>query len=92
MLQRYGETPDLLFKRASILGIQAKYQDSCEILLQLNRDFPDRPALLRRLVVVFEQLRDLGKASAFLKAYKRKVADDPWATEKAELFARLGFR
>ena len=92
MMQRYGETPDLLFKRASILGIQAKYEDSCEILLRLNRDFPDRPALLRRLVVVFEQLRDLGKASAFLKAYKRKVADDPWATEKSERFAALGIR
>jgi hypothetical protein len=43
-------------------------------------------------VVVFEQLRDIGKASAFLKAYGRDHPNDKWSSEKRELFAALGFR
>ena len=51
-----------------------------------------RPAILRRLVIVFEQLRDVGKAAAFLKAYARTVPHDAWANEKRDRFAALGFR
>ncbi|HVA48993.1 MAG TPA: serine/threonine-protein kinase [Pirellulales bacterium] len=92
MIAEEGETPDLLFKRASILGLQARFNEACEVLLQLNRDFPGRPAILRRLVTVYEQLRDLGKASAFLKAYRKKAEADEWAVEKSERFAALGYR
>ena len=53
-----GETPNILLKKASVLGLRAQYQEASEILLRLNRDFPGRPAILRRLVVVFEQLRE----------------------------------
>lgn len=87
-----GETPNILLKRASIFGLQAQYHEASEILLRLNRDFPGRPAILRRLVVVFEQLRDIGKASAFLKAYGRDNPNDTWVSEKRERFAALGFR
>ena len=87
-----GETPNILPKRASILGLQAQYREASEILLRLNRDFPGRPAILRRLVVVFEQLRDIGKASAFLKAYGRDNPNDTWVFEKRERFEALGFR
>lgn len=92
MIAEEGETPDLLFKKASIFGLQAKFDEACEILLRLNRDFPGRPAILRRLVVVYEQLRDLGKASAFLKAYRKKGNSDEWAHQKSERFAALGYR
>jgi eukaryotic-like serine/threonine-protein kinase len=92
MIGEEGETPDLLFKRASILGLQARFNEACEILLRLNRDFPGRPAILRRLVTVYEQLRDLGKASAFLKAYRKKAEADEWAVDKSERFAALGYR
>jgi serine/threonine-protein kinase len=92
MLAEDGETPNILLKKASVLGLQAQYREASEILLRLNRDFPGRPAVLRRLVVVFEQLRDLGKASAFLKAYSRVNAEDAWVTEKREKFASLGIR
>jgi serine/threonine protein kinase len=87
-----GDTANILLKRASILGLQAQYHEASEILLKLNRDFPGRPAILRRLVVVFEQLRDIGKASAFLKAYGRDIPADSWVSEKRERFAALGFR
>lgn len=92
MIADDGETPNILLKKASVLGLQAQYHEASEILLRLNRDFPGRPAVLRRLVVVFEQLRDLGKASAFLKAYNRDNTNDVWAHEKREKYEALGFR
>lgn len=92
MLAEDGETPNILLKKASVLGLRAQYREASEILLRLNRDFPGRPAVLRRLVVVFEQLRDLGKASAFLKAYGRIHVEDAWVKEKREKFAAIGFR
>ena len=92
MIADEGESPNILLKKASILGLQAQYREASEILLMLNRDFPGRPAILRRLVVVFEQLRDLGKASAFLKAYGRNNSSDIWVAEKRERFSALGYR
>ena len=92
ILEEEGASPNLLLKKASILGLQARYAEASEILLRLNRDFPQRPAVLRRLVVVYEQLRDFGKAAAFLKAYQRVAEDDAWATEQREKFMALGFR
>jgi eukaryotic-like serine/threonine-protein kinase len=84
------DAPDLLLKHASILALDAKYEDAADQLLALNRRMPGRPAILRRLVAVFEQLRDTGKASAFLRAYQKAVPDDPWAASKAEHFRALG--
>jgi len=85
-------TPDLLFKQASILRAQAKYDEACAILLRLNRDFPNRPELLKRIVTVYEQLRDVQHASAFLKAYERQVPADPWATATRERYSLIGVR
>jgi serine/threonine-protein kinase len=80
----------LLLKKASILGLQARYQDACALLLRLNREYPGRLAVLKRLVLVYEQLRDTGKAVAFLRAYLRAAPDDSWARGKQEEFAALG--
>ena len=92
LMARFGETPDLLFKQASILGAQAKYEEACSILLRLNRDFPNRPELLKRIVTVYEQLRDVQRASAFLKAYERQVSTDPWAAATRERYSLIGVR
>jgi len=92
IIHEHGETPTILLKKASILGLLADYEGARDILLRLNREFPGRPAVLRRLVVVFEQLRDIGKASAFLKAYQKAVPNDQWATKKVQDFVSLGFR
>jgi eukaryotic-like serine/threonine-protein kinase len=86
-----GENPNILLQKASILGLQAKYEESSQILLQLNRDFPGRLAILKRLITVFEQLRDIGKASAFLKAYEKIVTIDTWAQKKREQFVAIGY-
>lgn len=84
------ESPDLLLKKAALLALNAQYGPASEALLGLNREFPGRPAILRRLILVFEQLRDAGKAAAFLKAYQKVVPNDPWATAKEEQFRAMG--
>ncbi|MEL6929375.1 MAG: hypothetical protein AAFO95_12165 [Cyanobacteria bacterium J06600_6] len=77
-----GHTPNLLLQKASILGSQAKYQDAADLLLSLNRDYPRNSAILKRLILVFEQLRDSGKMLAFLKAYLKINPEDTWSQEK----------
>jgi serine/threonine-protein kinase len=84
------DDPDLLLKHASILALDAKYEQAAEQLLALHRRLPGKPAIMRRLVAVFEQMRDMGKAAAFLRAYQKAVPDDPWAVSKAEHFRALG--
>ncbi|MDM0077449.1 protein kinase [Variovorax sp. J2P1-59] len=84
------EAPDLLLKRASILALDAKYEAAAEELMALHRRLPGRPAILRRLVAVFEQMRDVGKAAAFLRAYQKLAPDDPWAAKKAEQYRAIG--
>jgi eukaryotic-like serine/threonine-protein kinase len=81
----------LLLKKASVLAIRARFEEASAILLQLNRECPRTPAVLKRLVLVFEQVRDPGRARAFLKGYMREVPEDPWALEKLEQFSALGF-
>ena len=68
---RQGERPGLLLRKASVLGLMARYQEACEILLELNRALPHRPAILRRLVTVYEQLREEEKAEAFRRARRK---------------------
>lgn len=89
-LDEAPEAPDLLLKHASILALDAKYEDAAERLMALNRRLPGKPAILRRLVAVFEQMRDTGKAAAFLRAYQKAMPDDPWASSKVEQFRALG--
>lgn len=89
-IQVEGETLNLLLIKASILGSQAKYEEACQLLLALNRQYPQHLPILRRLVLVFEQLRDSGKAVAFLCTYTRQAPDDSWAIEKLEKFSALG--
>jgi len=84
------DDPDLILKHASILALDAKYYAAAEELMALHRRLPNKPAILRRLVAVFEQMRDTGKAAAFLRAYQKVVPDDPWATTKAAQFRALG--
>lgn len=66
-LEENPDAPDLLLKKASVLGLQAKYKEASEILLKLNRHYPKKPAILIRLALVFELLRDQEKA-AFSKS------------------------
>ena len=65
-------------------------------LLSVNRGtlylscFRQRPQVLKRLALVYEQLRDPGKAAAFLKAYNRLPNEEPWARAIMRQFSALG--
>jgi predicted Zn-dependent protease len=87
-----SERPSLLLKKASLLALEAQYEAASQILLDLNRSHPGQAAIQKRLVLVFEQVRDIGKAAAFLKAYVRQVPGDPWAAKKQEMFEAVGIR
>lgn len=85
-----SNAPEMELTKASVLAMDAEYQGAVEILLDLNRRLPQRPAILKRLVMAYEQLRDLGKAQAFLKAYRKICPEDTWATGRQEVFFGLG--
>lgn len=70
-LKRHPEQPGLLFRKAVLLGIQARYEDSAKILLLLNRRFPRRKAILEKLVLVHQQLRDFDKAGSFERVLRK---------------------
>ena len=70
-LERQGSLPGLLLRKASLLGLQARFPEAAELLLQLNRMLPRREAILKRLVMVHEQLRDAGKAEAFRRVLEK---------------------
>jgi eukaryotic-like serine/threonine-protein kinase len=89
-LKDSSNAPEMELTKASILAMDAEYQGAVEVLLDLNRRLPQRPAILKRLVMAYEQLRDLGKAQAFLKAYRRAVPDDAWGSGRHEVFQGLG--
>ena len=72
-LKENPDAPDLLLKKASVLGLKARYKEASEILLRLNRQYPNKPAILKRLSLVFEQLRDEGKSTAFRRAFEKHV-------------------
>ncbi|MBE9112528.1 protein kinase [Nodosilinea sp. LEGE 07298] len=72
-LQRQGERPVLLIRKASVLGIQARYDEAKNILIQLNRLRPGKITILKRLVTVFEQLRDFSKADAFRRELQKQL-------------------
>lgn len=67
-LEREGRRPGLLLRKASILGLQARFKEARELLIELNKQFPRRKAILRRLVLVNEQLRDYERVRAYKEA------------------------
>ena len=64
--------PGCCYARRPVLGLMARSEEACEILLELNRALPHRPAILRRLVTVYEQLREEEKAEAFRRTSQRR--------------------
>jgi serine/threonine-protein kinase len=80
----------LLVKKASILGVQAKFDEARDLLSELNRQHPNDRLILKKLVLVNEQLRDVSKAAAFLRAYKALAPADAWAASKQAEYEALG--
>lgn len=80
----------LLIKKASILGVQARFNEARELLLELNRRHPDDRLILKKLVLVNEQLRDVSKAAAYLRAYCSLGGNDAWSEKKRNEYSSLG--
>jgi eukaryotic-like serine/threonine-protein kinase len=80
----------LLIKKASILGVQARFDEARELLFELNRKYPNDRLILKKLVLVNEQLRDSSKAAAYLRAYCATGESDTWANRKLQEFSALG--
>ena len=62
------DSPDdlpLLLKKASVLGMEARYEEARDLLMDLNQQHPGREPILRRLILVHEQLREPEKANLF---------------------------
>lgn len=70
-ISRQGERPGLLLRKASLLGMQARFPEAAEVLVALNKAMPRQPAVLRRLAMVYEQLREFDRARAFRRAVAR---------------------
>lgn len=74
-LARQGEAAGLRLRKASLLGLQARFREAAELLLVLNRQFPRRRAILQRLVLVHEQLREFEEADAFRRVLTKLMSD-----------------
>lgn len=80
----------LQLQKASLMGLSARYDEARLLLLDLNRTHPQTPAILKRLVVVHEQLREIDRAAAFLKGYIALCPGDNWAERKQKELSLLG--
>lgn len=47
---------------------------------------------LRRLIVVYEQLREGRSAVRFLNAYRKVASEDPWSVETRARYQLIGVR
>ncbi len=93
-LESRGELnkPEMLLKKASVCGLQSRYDEAIELLVTLNKQFPPRRAhVLKRLALAYEQTRQPQKSVAYLKVYKKISGDDAWVQSKMDKFRLLGF-
>ena len=74
-IDRQGERPGLLLRKASLFGLQARFTEAAAILVRLNRELPRRQVVLSRLVMVYEQLRDGDKAEAYRRVLSKVEAE-----------------
>jgi hypothetical protein len=74
-IARQGDVPGLLLRKASLLGLQARFVESAAILVELNQRLPRRRVILQRLVLVHEQLRQTEKVEAFRRTLEKVERD-----------------
>jgi serine/threonine protein kinase len=75
---------------ASLLGMNAKYEDAKVELEKLNRAYPRQQYILMRLLQVCEQLRDYNTSSGYLRALLKLVKSDEKLNQKRLQYERLG--
>ncbi len=72
-INRQVNSYGLLLRKASILGLQARFHEAAQILIGLNQRLPHRRAILQRLVLVHEQMRQPELAEAFRKVLAKVI-------------------
>jgi tetratricopeptide (TPR) repeat protein len=82
--------PEMLLKKASVYGLQSRYEEAIELLVGLNKEYPRKPSILKRLALAYEQIRQPQKAIAYLKVYRKVTGDDVWVNAQMEKFRALG--
>lgn len=82
--------PEMILKKASVCGLQSRYDEAIELLINLNKQYPRKPSILKRLALAYEQIRQPQKAVAYLKVYRKVSGDDLWANTQMEKFRALG--
>lgn len=81
-LEKDRGSAGLKLQQASLYGMQARYEEAKDVLLELNRETPKQGPVLKRLAMVYEQLRETDTAVTFLKAYLNVVPHDNHAQQK----------
>jgi serine/threonine-protein kinase len=85
-----GETIELNFLSANILGLEANFAAARETLEKINKVSPYKPKVLNRLIQVCEQMRDYRAAAGYLRHALRVVKDAPDLEEKQKRYQQLG--
>lgn len=75
---------------ASIFGMLADYEKTRDKLETLNREYPSRPAILKRLLQICEQMRDYESAASYLRVLLRLIKDDQELDKRREQYMALG--
>ncbi|EKK7176081.1 TPA: hypothetical protein RG682_000998 [Vibrio alginolyticus] len=75
---------------ASLLGLNARYEEAKTELEKVNKLFPMQKKILTRLLQVCEQLRDYNTSAGYLRALLRLVKSDEKLNQKRQQYERLG--
>ncbi|MBB1445275.1 serine/threonine-protein kinase [Pseudoalteromonas sp. SG43-3] len=81
---------DISLCYASLLGMNAKYDDAKKELEKLNRVYPRQQSILKRLLQVCEQLRDYNTSAGYLRVLLKIVKSDEKLNQKRQQYERLG--
>ncbi|MFT6906674.1 MAG: serine/threonine protein kinase [Oleiphilaceae bacterium] len=81
---------DISLCYASLLGMNAKYEDAKVELEKLNRAYPRQKNILMRLLQVCEQLRDYNTSAGYLRVLLKLVKSDEKLNQKRQQYERLG--
>lgn len=81
---------DISLCYASLLGMNANYEDAKIELEKLNRTYPRQQSILKRLLQVCEQLRDYNTSAGYLRVLLKLVKSDEKLNQKRQQYERLG--
>lgn len=85
-----GDSVELDFLLATLLGLEAKYPEARAVLEAINRKTPSKPQVLVRLIQVCEQMRDYSAAAGYLKHALRGEKEIADLAAKRQQYQDLG--